>query len=95
MSNFCGQDIVNCIEQMKYTLLRYSFSNSVKISVSLELISADPGEGRMIDALLIKASNEPDETGRQKSVVAEVFPFNENQPPRISVTDTYVISIKY
>lgn len=92
MYNFCGQDIISCIEQMKYTLLRYSFSNAVKISVSLELITADPGEGRMVDLLLIKASNEPDETGRQKSMIAEVFPFNENQPPRISVTDTYKLS---
>lgn len=94
MNNFCGQDIVNCIEQMKYTLLKYSFSNAVKIEVTLEVIQADPGEGRMVDMLIVRASNPPDESGRQKSITAEIFAFNENQSPRISITDTYALNIK-
>lgn len=94
MNNFCGQDIINCIEQMKYTLLKYSFSNSVKIKVSLELIPADPGEGKMVDILMITSVDEPDENGRQKSITAEIFPFVENQSPRMSVTDTYMLKTK-
>lgn len=89
MSSFCGQDIIDCIEQMKYTLLTYSFSTSTKIEVSIEAIEADPGNGKMIDILIIRSVDKPDKDGRQKSITAEILPFSENVSPRISSVDSY------
>lgn len=93
MNNFCGQDIINCLEQMKY-LLKYSFSSDIKVLVSVDLVSANPGEGQMVDCIVIKASNEPDESGRQKSITAEIFAFSENQSPRLNVIESYTLSAK-
>lgn len=82
--------------KMKYSLLGYGAGNDDDLELSVELITADPGSGVMVDCMLLKAHG-PIKEGKTKevSMTVEIFPCHENQEPRASIIESFTIKDKY
>lgn len=104
MINISLTQLEAVIHRVKYALLGYKDDRDITITV--DIIQADPGNGIMVDCIQIKGY-EPDipadpaaapittQNIKQKSMVVEVFPISENQPPVASLIESFKIHSKY
>jgi hypothetical protein len=84
------------LSQMKYKLLGYAADKEDDLQVNIEFIPADPGNGQLVDVICLKASrpSKPEDI-KAYSMVVEVMPYSENQPPTASIIEGFKITAKY
>lgn len=89
------QQLDAAISKMKYGLLGYSYAEKQDIEVTMEFITADPGLGKMVDCLKLTAiAPQKDGEDVEKSMVVEIYPFDQKEAPRASKIESFKIESK-
>ncbi len=90
------QQLDAAISKMKYSLLGYSNAEKQDIEVLVELVSADPGNGKLIDCVKLTALAPQFPTDEsERSMVVEIYPFEDKESPRASKIESFRINGKY
>ncbi len=80
------------------TLCR-GYSNDSDVNVELTITQEDPGNGIMVDCLLLSATKLPHENDEKEdtmsTVTIEVYPASEQLEPRAKKIETFKVKKKY
>lgn len=92
LGKFSAAHIESVLSQMKYKLIGYAYESKTPLDITMDYLTADPGAGRMVDCLIIKANGPSREnSNKETSMTAEIFAVSEGQRPRISYTESWIL----
>ena len=85
------------VTKLRYGLLGYSDARKNDLTVEISLSKEDLGSGVMTDAITFKtvAPEDEKEPSREQSMIVEIYPMSENQPPRASRIDSTSLDKEY
>lgn len=96
------QQLDAVISKLKYSLLGYSEANKQDLEVTIELVTADPGSGKMVDYLKLTATQptKPKDAGGldndvERTMVVEIYPYADKESPRASKIESFKVDSKY
>lgn len=92
-----GKQLEMVLAKMQYAMLGYD-ARERDFEIEITMTQEDPGTGAMVSCLTLKATKEPKENDEKdivETMIAEIYPSSEKQPPRATKTESFKITSKY